>query len=808
MPSSPIDIHVPFDFTAQWITLAGTSEIPNCALQFYCAFNLTEVPAAPAVLRIAAESSYFLYLNGQPVGRSSARGSYAIDYFDAYDVTALLRVGTNHLGVAVQSMNTRKNFNSSPAGCGLIAELPGLLKSDCSWRVRKLPGWRNTTREFTFQQGYKVEFDFREDDGDGWLLGIGVDDWSHAVPLESPRLTAKRLLPRGIPALTNAVATPILLKSASVRVQALSPECDIAEVLNEEEWHENHVTQTDGHNWTFALPDDAALGQALVFDYGKDRMGFFECTVTGERLAGLRLDVTYGEELWHGRVRAWHPQPYYFTDTYFLRDGKNLIRHPFLAHGGSLVQMVFRRTGDASSGELAVQVSEVRCVEQRYPYGPETRFHCSDPLLERIWEMCRETMEASTADVFVDCPWREHAFWVNDLLVINRASLALFGPSEVHRHAFELAFSQQTADGWVSAVVPDAFADGRPCDLFPATNLFLFLMLEDYLRESGDTATVKKHLPNLRRILEAFERSRAPGDALVRPAEGLANFYDWCFGMNGLTFHTCRESMLNSLYIVALKTWMRLCARLGEPCDDAWCNNRIAEVAQAIRTDFYRETDGVLEDTALAVEPDGTEPHRPVKVRSELAQALALLSGVWTPEENRRFLDALHGHSLLECDLYLSALVFRALCETDGELGAAEVLSRIRRHWGKAVKAGFATVPEAVVHQFGKAVFQEAGSLCHPFATAPAIFFREVILGLRPLEPGFRRFAFCPMSLDLQYASGCAYTPNGTIFASWEKTPQGLEIHLTIPAGTTAVLPDGTELAGPATTTADRTGGT
>lgn len=792
-----------FDFTAQWITMEGASEVPNCALQFHRGFEVASEMPHPAVLRIASESYYILYLNGIKVGHGPVRGSHTIDYFDTYDITKLLRIGENHLGVAVQSMNTRRNFNSSPAGCGLVAELPGLLRSDCAWRVRMLPGWRNTTQEFTFQQGYKVEFDFREDDGDGWLLGKGVDGWPNAVPLESPLLAAKKLLPRGVPAPTNAVAMPVLLKSASVRVKPLSPEHDIAETLNEEEWRENHVAKADDQVWNFTLPDDPTIGQGLVFDYERDRTGFFECDVTGDRLDGMRLDVTYGEELWRGRVRAWHPQPYFFTDTYFLRNGGNRVRHPFLAHGGQLVQMVFRRTDDAKPGEIAVQVSGVRCVENRYPYGPDTRFHCSDPLLERVWELCCETIRASTTDVFVDCPWREHAFWMNDLLVINRASLAMFGPSEVHRHAFELAFSQQTADGWVSAVVPDTIVDGRPCDLFPATNLFLFLMLEDYLLESGDAATVKKHLPNLQRILEAFEHTRAPGDALVRPVDGLVNFYDWCFGLNGLTFHTCRESMLNSLYVIALKTWMRLCAWLDFPCDDEWCNQRIAEVAEAIRTEFYRADAGVLEDTALAIETDGTEPHRPVRVRSELAQALALLSGVWTSEENHRFLSALHGHSLLECDLYLSALVLRALCETDGERGAAEVISRIRRHWGKVVRHGFAAIPEAVVHQFGKAAFQEAGSLCHPFASVPAVFFREVILGLRPLEPGFRRFAFRPTPLDLEYASGFAYTPYGVIAARWEKTSQELEIHLTIPAGATAVLPDGSELTGPTTKTAD-----
>ncbi|MBR4518682.1 MAG: hypothetical protein IKO65_06755 [Victivallales bacterium] len=146
----------PFDFTAQWITMEGASEVPNCALQFHCAFGVAEPPEVPAVLRIASESHYILYLNGIKVGHGPVRGSHTIDYFDTYDITKLLRIGENHLGVLVQSMNDGGNFNSFSADCALLAEAPGVVKSDAAWHVRRMPGWRNTTRPFNFQTGYRI----------------------------------------------------------------------------------------------------------------------------------------------------------------------------------------------------------------------------------------------------------------------------------------------------------------------------------------------------------------------------------------------------------------------------------------------------------------------------------------------------------------------------------------------------------------------------------------------------------------------------------------------------------------------------
>lgn len=788
-----------FDFTAQWITMEGASEVPNCALQFYRAFEvLSEIPR-PTVLRITAESYYVLFLNGIEVGHGPVRGSHTIDYFDTYDITKLLRIGENHLGVLVQSMNDGGNFNSFSAGCTLLAEAPGVVKSDAAWHVRPLPGWRNTTRPFNFQTGYRIEFDFREDDGDGWLMGADVESWANAVSFVSERLARKRLLPRGIPALREMAVVPQLLKSSLVKVELSDDQENVSKRLNSEEWLEAMPARVAGNaedGWEVELPGDPTLGVAVVFDYGKPRTGYFEWTVEGEALAGVRVEVTYGEELWHGRVRAEHPQEsYFFTDTYFLRNGRNHLCNPFSQHGGNLVQLVFRRTaGAASETPIRFRIHSAVCHDERYPYAPETRFRCSDPLLERIWEMCRQTISACTTDVFVDCPWREHAFWVNDLIIENLSSLVLFGPSEVHRRAFELAFSQQTSDGWVSAVVPDTLGEnGRPVNVLPATNLFLFTMLEQYLMESGDADTVWRYLPNLWKILSAFEATRTEGDALVRPFEGTWNFYDWGLQMHRLIFDGCRESMLNSLYIIALKTWMRLCKRLDHPAEAEWCETRIAEITETLRREFYRPADGVLEDPAKTFAP-GEEELRPTTARTELAQALALSSGVWGEEERHGFLKALKSHALLECDLYLSGLVWRALWE-NGE--AAEVLERVRRHYGKIVRAGYDTIVEATVHLFGREAFDEAGSLCHGFATSAAIFFREAVLGLRPLEPGFRRFIFRPATLDLQYASGRVYTPTGSIEAKWEKSGDGLRLTLALPTDTTAILPDGTEVSGP-----------
>ena len=783
--------------TNPWMTLPGASDIPNCALQMHRSF-VCEEPLALPPLRISAESRFLLYVNGSFVCRGPIRGTFGVHYVEEANISSWLRRGENHIAVCVHSQNSTKNFNTHPSGCALMAELPGVFSGAAGWRGRLMPGWHNTTQHFTFQHGAKIELDLREGGWDTqWMLGEGTADWQEAIPFSSPLLDAKRILPRDIPPLQETRVTPRLLKYASVQMEAPATledgtTEDIAELLNREIWEDNPNALTP-------LPEENAYrvsgeATALVFDFGKPVIGYFSLEVDSPE-DGIRVEFTYGETLWNGRVRASYLKAggsptYLFTDSYILKKGSNTICNPFEMHGATMVQVEIRGLKPRESATLR----DFHCLDCRYPFTPDAHFCCSDPLLERIWEISCETMRACTADTFMDCPWREHAFWVNDLIIENRASLAMFGSSAIHRHSFEMAFSQQYESGWIPAVAPTPVNEKRPPNILPATNLFLFWMLEDYLRESGDRETIRKYLPNLRKVLAAFENT-VDESGLVESPEFAWDVWDWAFELNANMFIHSRESMLNSLYISAMKCFQRLCQECGDSCPEKpILEERIERTAKAMRRFIVTDEatgKSLLEDIVCRVDLV-TDAKTPEPIRSELAQALAISSGVWSDAEKKDFLEGLLGHTLREPELYLSGLVFQAL-HSEGK--DQEVLDRIRKHWGNVVKHGCTTLPECGVYRFGREGFKESGSLCHGFATTPAVFFKEIILGIQAMRPGYEEFTFAPHPLDLAYASGTVRTPKGCIEARWEKQADGIHASLVVPPGMTAVLPDGRRLA-------------
>ena len=77
-------------------------------------------------------------------------------------------------------------------------------------------------------------------------------------------------------------------------------------------------------------------------------------------------------------------------------------------------------------------------------------------------------------------------------------------------------------------------------------------------------------------------------------------------------------------------------------------------------------------------------------------------------------------------------------------------------------------------------------SLCHAWASGPAPFLTEYVLGIRPLEPGCAKVAVKPNLGGLDWAEGTYPTPKGLIRVRCEQTESGVK--------TTVSAPDGVEI--------------
>ena len=768
-----------FDWQAKWIAPPGSRNVRNCFFRAVKTFTLGALPES-ALLRIGAESRYLLYVNGVELGLGPVRGNANRNYYDCYDCAALLRPGENCIAVLVHCMNI-ETFIAAPSQPGFILEIPGVVITDDTWRTRLANDWKQDVQIYSIQVGFCEWRDMR-DEPSGWTLGNCRADWDHAweIPRENG-IYGKALLSRDIPALARTVCFPEDIPAKAAVPPLIDPEdIKIAKIITEEAHlplPEQQIENLPGllepcGMPTRVLPAPDGGGTMLILDFCKEVIGHFELDVTAP--SGTIIDICHEEELYHGRIRADQPRDFYnFADRYILREGRQKIGNFIEERGFRMVQLVFRNFSSP------VTIHRARAIDARYPFAHGGAFFCSDNLLNRIWDACCETISACTTDVFTDCPWRERSFWVNDLIVENKTSLAAFGASPVHRRAFRLAFSQARDNGFLPGVCPFRSDNGQS---IISVNLFMPLMLKDYLFFSGDAAFVKEHLPALVKIMETFHEWENEDGLLIPPGAPARywNFFDWSYEINSRSLDGKNTSLLNYLYITALKTFLELAKLTGFKLEEEKYRRRLDRTAENVERVFFRTGNNQL--------TDWVEDGRQSECSSQLAHAFAMLSGEGSESNRKYFAQALGNHDLLMPELYLHYFVFQALRMAGME---NEALNRIKRYWGDIVLTGSPTIWEAGIHKKGKPAFYESGSLCHGFSTSPIDFFQSTIIGIYPVEPGFAKFIVDPKSMGLESAQGRVPTPHGNIFISWTARNNILNIQLRVPDGTAALTRDG-----------------
>jgi hypothetical protein len=765
-----------FSFSAKWIAPSGSADMKNCYFRTQSVFNLAK-KHNPIVLYISAESYYVCYCNGKEIGCGPARGSHTNNYFDAWKLDNHVKYGQeNYLSVLVQCMN-QDTYVTAPSQPALIAEIPDIIKTDCSWKTQIASDWRRDTLQWTMQVGFSQWRDLRL--SPCFVRGAwNTRNWECAMEISNDAaIYSKKLLPRAVPLLKCHTYRPAELIKA-VSTQKLKDANDLN--LSDIRVKEPHFPLPE--TWVKAvmafpaaitlLPEASGCGICLYFDFKRELIGQIDLDISAP--SGTIIDIAQDEAMLDGRFGDYRSNndTYNMVDRYICRDGRHKVGNLLHERGFRMLQIVIRNFSEP------VTLHGLRVIDRRYDFPAPARFSCSDSTLNKIWKVAINTMQVCCTDVFTDCPWREHAFWLNDNIVDNKIAMQLFGDYRINRRAFRLAFSDLVENGLLSGLVPcprDGITDKSLCLL--ATNLFVPLMLKDYLDYSGDKKLIRELLPEVYRILRSFDQWR-DADGMICPPPDYWNFFDWSFEINNLSLSKKSTSLLNFLFIYALKTAHTLNRHAGCNIDDSDLMTQLPLFSENCRNLFYDQSRGCFADW---LNPDGTLS---VSV-SQLAQAFAILSGELPPHQQNDIATRMDDESLLVPELYLHAFLFQALQISGQE---AAILRRIRRYWGEMVKQDDVSLWEFGVYNSGKKNWNGVASLCHAFSTSPVDFLQTQVLGVKPLHSGFKAFVVEPKPFDLQYAAGTIPTPHGNIHIKWirKSNTDSIIVKLEVPEGTIA----------------------
>ena len=487
-----------FKWKGKWIVVFDNQNATNTWSAFRKEASIDSVPKV-AVARIATDSKYWLWVNGQLVVFEGGlkRGPNPTDtYYDEVDIAPYLVKGRNV--IAIQTCYFGKDgfshISSGKAGLLFDCREPGLeIVSDKSWQGTLLHAFGTVDGpqpNFRLSES-NVCYDARKSIGE-WMLPT----------FDSRGLTGVRVFGEaGCYPWNKLHKRPIPL----FKDYGLKP----------------YVRQE-------------VHGDTLICELP------YNCQFTPY----LKIGAPAGK-----RVRM-------FSDIYVLFDPTTTIYGEYITRNG--VQE-YEQQNWINGNKMyyilpkEVEIIDVKFRETGYQCDFSGSFHSSNTFLNALWTKARRTLYVTMRDNFMDCPDRERAQWAGD--AVNESLEAYYALS-VSSHLLVKKWLSETVgwqrpDGSMFAPVPAGnWFDELPGQVLATIGEYGFWY---YYLYTGDKETLRDLYPGIKKYLSLWEKDE----------KGIMKFRtgDWTWGDWG--DHKDMVLLFNAWYYIAVQGMQKAAQALG-----------------------------------------------------------------------------------------------------------------------------------------------------------------------------------------------------------------------------------------------------
>ena len=397
-------------------------------------------------------------------------------------------------------------------------------------------------------------------------------------------------------------------------------------------------------------------------------------------------------------------------------------------------------------------------------------FACSDPVLDGVWKASVRTCQLA-AIPGRDCPLkvnggrfkgtlgpsyaylsdgakRDRLVWSGDLWWAQRNMYVAFPiDSPYMPGSVRMLGENQTPEGYTQACpYPESHGPLKNGDWGPFGSdefaaWFVPVVYDHYLH-TADAAVTREAFPRVRKLI-GYLVKHCRADGFLEPRK------ETCKHAAGLTFGGTSLHHRTYMNILLWKTYQDAAALadvFGAPTEAAEWRGLATKLAASIRAQLWNAEKGFF--------------FRSVEERDwgEEANPLALAVRFATKDEAARIVPQLRRHSHGK----FQAMAIRGAYEYGF---ADKAMALFNQHnWRKLLDPGWKglrTVTECMgMHTNGW------GDEAHP-DTAVAGIFTNYILGVEPLEPGYKSFRVKPQLGGVTWAKGRVPTPHGFIDVEW-----------------------------------------
>jgi len=476
-------------------------------------------------------------------------------------------------------------------------------------------------------------------------------------------------------------------------------------------------------------------GPAMVLDFGRELNG------------GISLDIIATHPIYPTRQAKIRLRFGESVSEVMGEPDTTHALHDFVLMFPGMAKQELGTTGfrfirlDLLDPENPIDIRQIHAVALERDLEYKGRFESSDPLLDRVWQIGAGTVHLCCQDYILDGIKRDRLVWMGDTHPQVHVIVSAFGNIDIIPESLRVLRDRAPLPKWINGI--------------SSYSLWWILSLWDWYWYSDDREFLRaqagylnglidqilKYIdPTGREKLDARFLEWASNRDEAATSEGFQALLVWSLKVASLIAETLRDAALADKCRSGLK-------RLQSPP----VNPIASKAVNSLRVLAGMADAKTVNETCLAVDP---------------ARGLSPWFGFYVLQARALAGDYSGGLNLIRN--YWGGMV---------ELGATSFWEHFDIAWAdNAARIDELTPPgKHDVHlEYGDYSFKGlVQSLCHGWGGGPTAWLSREILGVRVIEPGFKKIRIEPHLGDLTFARGTFPAPHGLIRVDHTRTSDG-----------------------------------
>jgi hypothetical protein len=661
-------------------------------------------------------------------------------------------------------------------GEGFLFQAPTLgWRTDNSWRTLRSRAWKTGNYQRWFLRALQEEFDMRQWP-EGWLeAGFNAPGW------RPPRISKPRWTPqlRSIPAVREERVPAARVVASGWIDWRMDPQ-EYFECFADDAFSET-PQQLVPETLTFPLdlPAPGSRSVAVTFDLGREFTG--HPFVHLQAPAGAVVELLFVENQEPGKLLLRTNPRFGQWARLITREGLNPFE-AFEYEGLRYLQILVRN----STQPVRVLAAGVNAKSYAWPHACDLKV--SDAAVQRACDASLRTHDLTSIETVVDNQIRERQQYSGDLEHSKLASYYAHGEYQQAARMFRTFSLGQSRDGWFF----DSWPANDRCQRLYQKHLGLTewgpildhalqlgLSFAQHYLFTGDRELLAEIYPRLQ-LFDRFLWSHRASDGLL-PIETWTWNSVW---IDHLDFRSDQDkhAAFNLYYAGFLNECIgRIAGWLGQASDAVTRANAIAERTRAL---YWSPERRVFVDNLPRAR--SSAEHR-IHART---LSMALLFGL-APEEapSVQLLESMQGVGMnypLNEIWRLWALARAGRAET--------IAQELRTRWANAPSV----LANNTYAEFWNPRPSSSGNVWCQANPVPLIAAYQLLLGLRPVAPGFAEYEVRPQPAGMASIEATTHTPVGPVFLRVEGRSRGFSLLWKAPPAAigSLVVPRGARVTG------------